>query len=198
MSVYSVSAIVTTSALRIEYETHRRVQEILDRLFYTLESISVEFNQWDDKYAKGPGLYIAVVTGRSIDEFADPMGSNQWPLEQSNDVLGDLDALYETAKEVALTSDGAVVVSVDGVIHEQMVRFRDVSPEQINPETVTASDYEAWMGARHMSALDTSKRENVISTVTLSEETGRVTQFNRGSFLTFNRTELGGDWNSSE
>ncbi|WEL27507.1 Diadenylate cyclase (plasmid) [Haloferax volcanii] len=38
------------------------------------------------------------------------------------------------------------------------------------------------MGARHMSALETSTREEVVATITLSEEDGRVTVFTDGTF----------------
>lgn len=54
---------------------------------------------------------------------------------------------------------------------------------------------KAFYRVLFMSALDTSRRTNVISTLTLSEETGRVTIFEGGSFETTKRTELGGEWN---
>ncbi len=195
MRLVRIRSTVNAASLRIEYETHRDVQELLDRLFYTLEGISIEFDRWGDTYAKGPGLYFAVVAGRSIGGFADPMGGNRWPTERCRDLSHDIDEFYDVAENVALRNDGAVVVSVDGVVQEQMVRFRDPTPGEIETENVVESEYEDWMGARHMSALDTSKREDVVSTLTLSEETGRVTRFNRGSFRTFKRTELGEEWN---
>lgn len=172
------------SVLRINYEDHRSVQRLLNGILYTLEGISIEFDQWEDTYAKGPGLYVAVIAARSIAPFADPMGANEWPIERCRDVSKDLDVFYETASEVAFTNDGAVVVSVDGVVQEQMVRFRDITPDEIESTASADTRYEDWMGARHMSALDTSKREPVVSTLTLSEETGRVTLFNSGSFIT--------------
>ncbi|QLK26531.1 diadenylate cyclase [Natrinema zhouii] len=183
------------SDLRIAYETHDGVRELIDCLVHSLEGISLDFDRWDEQYVKGPGMYVAVVTGPSVADFADPMGHNTWPTDRCRDVCLDLESFFETAREVAMTRDGAVVVSVDGVVQEQMVRFRDLTPGDLEAADEPAAEYEDWMGARHMSALDTSQRQNVISTVTLSEETGRVTRFKGGSFDTAKRTELGGQWN---
>lgn len=183
------------SDLRIAYETHDGVRELLDCLRYSLEGISLDFDRWGDRYVKGPGMYIAIVTGPTVADFADPMGNNTWPIDRCRDVCLDLESFFETAREVAMTRDGAVVVSVDGVIQEQMVRFRDLAPGDLEEPDDGRAEYEDWMGSRHMSALDTSQRPNVVSTVTLSEETGRVTIFQRGSFDTDERSELGGEWN---
>ncbi|MFC4449426.1 diadenylate cyclase [Halorussus aquaticus] len=182
--------------LRIDYESHSNVRELLDCLVFALESISLEFERWDARHVKGPGLYVAVVTGPTVAEFADPMGSNHWPVNRCRTVCDRLDGFYETARDVARTRDGAVVVSVDDVIQRQMVRFRDLRSDDSGPSSAETADYEDWMGARHMSALDTSARPNVVSTLTLSEETGRVTVFQRGTFETDTRAELGGEWNA--
>ena len=181
--------------LRIAYETHDGVRELIDCLLHTLESISLNFDRWDEQYIKGPGMYVAVVTGPSVAEFADPMGYNTWPTDRCRDVCLDIETFYETAQQVAMSQDGAVVVSVDGVVQEQMVRFTDLLPGELERIDAAEADYEDWMGSRHMSALDTSRRPNVISTLTLSEETGRVTIFEDGEFDTYRRTELGGEWN---
>lgn len=181
--------------LRIAYERHERVRELIDRLQHVLESISIDFDRWDQRYVKGPGLYLAVVTGPSVAEFADPMGRNTWPTEHCRDVCRDSPVVFETAREVAMTRDGAVVVSVDGVIQRQLVRFSDLMPSELEAIDDGESEYEDWMGSRHMSALDTSRRPSVVSTLTLSEETGRVTRFDDGSFETYERAELGGEWN---
>lgn len=183
------------SALRINYEDHRSVQRLLNEILYALEGISIEFDRWEDTYAKGPGLYVAVVAARSIAPFADPMGVNEWPVDRCREVSEEFGVFYETAKEIAFTNDGAVVVSVDGVVQEQMVRFRDAASDEVESTASADADYEDWMGARHMSALDTSRRPAPVSTLTLSEETGRVTLFNGGSFVTHGRTELGDEWN---
>ncbi|WP_137288218.1 diadenylate cyclase [Natronorubrum halophilum] len=181
--------------LRIAYETHDGVQELVDCLTHSLESVSLDFDRWDERYVKGPGLYVAVVTGPSVANFADPMGRNRWPTDRCRDVCLDIQTFFETAREVAMNRDGALVISVDGVVQEQMVRFRDLTPGDLEGIDSAQTEYEDWMGSRHMSALDTSRRPNVISTLTLSEETGRVTVFERGSFETSTRTELGGEWN---
>ena len=59
-------------------------------------------------------------------------------------------------------------------------------------------EYEPWMGARHMSALDISTRPEVVTTLTLSEETGRVTVFDDGEFDSRKRDELGDPWDSPD
>lgn len=167
----------------------------MNEILYTLEGISIEFDQWEDTYPKGPGLYVAVIAARSIAPFADPMGANEWSIDRCRDVSEEFGVFYETARKIAFTNDGAIVISVDGVVQEQMVRFRDLASDEVESTASADASYEDWMGARHMSALDTSKREPVVSTLTLSEETGRVTLFNSGSFVTHSRTELGGEWN---
>lgn len=181
--------------LRIAYETHEGVRELIDCLLHVLESISLNFEHWDERYVKGPGMYVAVVTGPSVADFADPMGHNIWPTDRCRDVCMDIQSFFETAREVAMNRDGALVVSVDGVVQEQMVRFTDLMPGDLKGVDTARAEYEDWMGSRHMSALDTSRRPNVISTLTLSEESGRVTIFEGGSFETYRRTELGGEWN---
>ncbi|MDS0223847.1 hypothetical protein NDI54_21195 [Haloarcula sp. S1AR25-5A] len=68
------------------------------------------------------------------------------------------------------------MVTVDGTIHEQMIRLNDLPEEERSSadgsRKITSTD---WMGARHMSALKPSLREEVVATITLSGETGRVT-----------------------
>ncbi|WP_049926891.1 diadenylate cyclase [Halopiger goleimassiliensis] len=182
--------------LRIAYERHDGVQELIDCLRFTLEGISLSFDRWDEQYVTGPGMYVAVVTGPSVADFADPMGENEWPVERCRDVCLDLQTFYETARHVALTQDGGLVVSVDGVVQRQMVRFRDLVPGETDDLAPQRDDYADWMGSRHMSALDTSRRPNVVTTLTLSEETGRVSAFDDGELETNERSELGGPWNA--
>ncbi|ELY49805.1 diadenylate cyclase [Natronorubrum bangense] len=181
--------------LRIAYESHDGVQTLIDQLQYSLEAISLSFDRWGEQYVKGPGMYIAVVTGPSIAAFADPMGRNQWPTDRCRSVEHDCETFVEAAQDVALTRDGAVVFGVDGVVETQMVRFTGGMPNDLDSGETAAPTYEDWMGSRHMSALDISQRSNVVATLTLSEETGRVTRFEAGSFETATRTELGGEWN---
>jgi DNA integrity scanning protein DisA with diadenylate cyclase activity len=45
-----------------------------------------------------------------------------------------------------------------------------------------------------MSALDTSARPDVVTTMTLSEETGRVTVFEEGEYSTTPREQLARTW----
>jgi hypothetical protein len=186
---------MSDDVLRIDYESHSNVQRLVDCIIYSLEGISLEFDRWEEQYVKGPGMYVAIVTGPSVEKFADPMGQNYWPTDRCRDVCADLGTFYRTAKDVSRSRDGAVIVSIDGVVQDQMVRFTDGSVAE-NDESGTGDDgYEDWMGSRHMSALDTSRRPNVVSTLTLSEESGRVSIFERGSFETYERDELGAAWN---
>ncbi|MFC6723249.1 diadenylate cyclase [Halobium palmae] len=162
---------------------------MIDVIRFCVETISIEFDGWAESHDHGPGLYFAVVCGGSVQGYADTMGDERWPVDSSEHVLADISAFYEAAKEVSRTRDGAVVVSVDGVVLSQMVRFRNLPS---GPET--GVDYEDWMGSRHMSALDTSTRDEVIVTITLSGENGRVSVFEDGGFTTERQSELDRRW----
>jgi hypothetical protein len=208
--------------LDIRYEDHAGVRELVDAVRYCLEDISLAFDRWEDPHAHGPGLYVAVVAGRSVRPYADPMGDDRWPVADSRRVLADLTAFHGAAAEVARTRDGAVVVSVDGVVQPRMVRFRDLKrdpdrdPRADAPERERAAadrfgteaeaeaetedgdgdgrGYADWMGSRHMSGLDTSRRDAVVTTLTLSAETGRVTVFRDGTYRSLPRTQLAARW----
>ncbi|HET7325334.1 MAG TPA: hypothetical protein VFJ06_13485, partial [Halococcus sp.] len=58
-------------------------------------------------------------------------------------------------------------------------------------------EYADWMGSRHMSALDTSARPEVVTTITLSAENGRVTVFRNGEFTAYTRNELSSKWRAN-
>ncbi|QLD86118.1 DNA integrity scanning protein DisA nucleotide-binding domain protein [Natronomonas halophila] len=174
--------------LAIDYRTHHRVDRMQAVIRYCLEGIAMEFGRWEDT-AGAPGAYLALVSSGSVADFADPMGDNHWP-ETGREPLEEFDAFYESLRTVAQTCDGAAVVGVDGVINEQLVRFR-------SPAGVQA-DYEPWMGARHMSALDVSTREDVVVTLTLSEETGRVTVFQNGTFESVPPERFGERWRGTQ
>lgn len=142
-----------------------------------LERMRAEFSRWGEAYVKGPGLYVAVVE-RDVDEYARPLGGNRWPVERGANVLEDGEAFYQAASAVAVHCDGAVVVRHDGTAHEQMVRFADLGDAvEVTPQ------YEDWMGTRHVSAVETSTRPGVVATLTLSEETGRLTEFRDGRVM---------------
>lgn len=181
--------------LRIAYESHAGVVELLDRIRFTLEGTSLDFDRWGEPYVTGPGMNVVVVTGPSVASFADPMGRNEWPVDRYRGVRADLDDFYDAAEDVASTQDGAVVVSVDGVVQRRMVRVRDLTPAEREDLPPRDAEYEDWMGSRHMSALDTSRRPTVVATLTLSEESGRVSVFRDGGMETRERSALGGVWN---
>ncbi|MFC6838287.1 diadenylate cyclase [Halomarina ordinaria] len=183
----------TPASLDIDYQSHERVMKLIDILKFCIEDISLAFESWDEPYVTGPGLYFAIVSGHTVRNHADPMGANRWPVSTSRDVLDDVDSFYEATAEVARNRDGAVVISVDGIVQEQMVRFHDYSADPNQP-TESHIQYADWMGSRHMSAADTSARPDVVTTMTLSAETGRVTVFDDGEYSTTPRDELYQAW----
>lgn len=170
--------------LDIAYQSHDRVARLQAVIRYCLEGIAMGFGRWDDT-SGAPGAYLAIVSGSSVADFADPMGDNHWP-EAGREPLEEFDAFHEALRTVSSDCDGAAVIGVDGVINEQLVRFR--SPPNVEVE------YEPWMGARHMSALDISTRADVVATLTLSEETGRVTVFQNGTFESTPPERFGERW----
>lgn len=177
--------------LSIDYAAHEGVQELVDRITYNAESISLEFAEWDESHVKGPGLYFAVVSDREYGRYADAMGTNRWPTDRCRSVF-EAEAFTDACRKTAFERDGGVVVAVDGVIEPQMVRFRDLGADR--DDSTPEIEYEEWMGSRHMSAVETSVRPEVVATITLSEETGRVSVFRDGVADTSRREELGGRW----
>lgn len=180
-----------TSDVTIQYQTHNRVKRLCDVVYYHLESISIAFDRWEEPYVFGPGLYVAIVVGPSLESYADPMGDNRWPADAPQDVLASEDGFTDAMDEVAFDRDGAMIISVDGIVSRQFVRFRSV-------DTPGAIEYADWMGSRHMSALDISTRPDVIATMTLSQESGRVTRFEAGSYRSVERSDLGGRWRTRQ
>lgn len=178
------------SALALEYTTHERVRRLRDVLRYHLEEIALEFDRWGEPRVYGPGMYVVLVAGTSVEPYADPMGENRWPEEAVRDPFADSTAFAGAAREVALTCDGAVVMSVDGVVNRQLVRFRSVETD--------SAEYAPWMGSRHMSALDVSTHSDIVTALTLSQESGRVTVFEDGEFDSTPRGKLGGRWRLAE
>ena len=158
---------------------------VLERIWDCVEDISRGFERWDDPYARGPGLYF-VVERDSVAGFTDPMGTNRWPVEDCASVFAEPSALLETARGVAFSCDGAVVVRDDGTIREEMVRVDQLSTAE--RARIDDLPYAEWMGTRHMSALETATREEVIAAITLSEEDGRVTFFTDEGFEDHQRT----------
>jgi hypothetical protein len=171
-------------------------QELMDQIRYTAESLSMGFDQWGEQYVSGPSLYLLIVAEISFDEYTDPMGGNRWPVERCQVVTDSPEAFTRVARDVAFSRDGAIVVTGDGTVQEQMVRVRSPSREYI--EEFDKLEYAEWMGAKHMSALETSIREEVLWVITLSEEDGRVTTFLDGTYQDYPREEIGGRWRPEE
>jgi len=171
---------------------HSHVSGLVNRIVDVAESLSAGFDKWDEQYVSGPSLYLVVVADADYGQYADPLGTNAWPTGICRVVTDDLDSFVTAAREVAFSCDGAVVVTVDGTVQEQMVRIRSPSAGEI--ERREGIDYADWMGTKHLSAVEISTREEVLAAVTLSEENGRVTVFKDGDFEDRKREELGGRW----
>jgi diadenylate cyclase len=183
---------MSDDALTFDYESSPNIRRLVERLTDCAESLSLGFDGYGEAQIKGPGLYVAVVTGRSVAAYADPMGSNRWPVEDCQSVFGHTGALFEAARSVAVACDGAVVVRSDGTFRPAMVRFTQLTDAE--GETVDRLPYADWMGTRHMSALETSTRDAVFAVVTLSEEDGRATVFRDGTYEDRQRDVLDGRW----
>jgi hypothetical protein len=157
---------------------------IVERIRSCVENISREFDRWDDPHAHGPGLYF-VIENDAATGFTEPMGTNRWPVDDCASVFASPDALFEAAEAVAYACDGAVVVHPDATIQEEMVRITQLSPT--DREQLDKLPYAGWMGTRHMSALETSTRAEILAAITLSEEDGRLTIFVDGAFEDYPR-----------
>lgn len=167
-------------------------QDLMDRIRYTAESLSIGFDRWGEQHVSGPSLYILVVANVGFESFTDPMGDNKWPVERCKVVMESPESFTRVASDVASSRDGAIIVTGDGTIQEQMVRVR--SPDQGYSSAFDELEYAGWMGAKHMSALETSLRDEVLWVITLSEENGRVTTFLDGTYQDYPREEIGGRW----
>lgn len=174
---------------RVSYETS---QELMNRLRYTAETLSLECTRWDEPYVTGPSLYFLLVADVNFGAYTDPLGANRWPVELCPVVFRSVETFTEAAREVAFNRDGAVIIAADGTIQEQMVRVR--TPNATELDKFDSSVYADWMGTKHMSALEASTRLEVLWAVTLSEEDGRVTTFRDGTYKDYPRVEIGGRW----
>jgi len=167
-------------------------QDLMDQIRYVAEVLSMEFDRWDDQYVSGPSLYFLLVAETDFEEYTDSLGENIWPTDRCTVVLDSPEAFRRVAEDVAYSRDGCIIVSGDGTIQRQMVRVR--SPNRSEVPAVTELEYPDWMGTKHMSALETSLRENILWAITLSEENGRVTTYLDGTYQNYPREEIGGRW----
>ncbi len=174
------------------------VAELIDFITYAIESISLGFDRWEEEYIRGPGLYFVVVTGVHSKAYADPLGENTWPIETSQVVTEDLDGFVEAAETVGHTRDGAIVISTDGTIQRQMVRIKSQSDSERQESENGTVEYADWMGTKHLSAIEASVREEVVTAITLSEENGRMSVFKHGEYDDYQRDELGGVWRPTD
>lgn len=129
------------------------------------------------------------MAGVQSGEYPDSLGENQWPTETCR--------VVEAARTVAFERDGAVLISTDGTIQRQMVRIETPGTDELADREETVQ-YADWMGTKHLGAAGISVRDEVWAAVTLSEETGRVTVFEDGSFNDYPREQLGERWRSTE
>lgn len=163
----------------------------MDQIRYAAESLSMGFDRWGEQYVSGPSLYLLIVADINFSAYTDAMGENRWPVERCQVIADSPEAFVNVARDVAFSRDGAVIVTGDGTVQEQMVRVRSPSRDH---EKFDEVEYAEWMGAKHMSALETSIREEVLWVITLSEENGRVTTFLDGTYQDYPREDIGGRW----
>jgi hypothetical protein len=173
-------------------ESYATSQELMDQIRYTAEALSMQFSRWGEPHVSGPSLYFLVIADVNFDSYTDPLGANTWPVTRCQVVSESAEAFTDVARDVAFSCDGAVIVTGDGTIQEQMVRVRSPSTDEM--EHVDDLVYPDWMGTKHLSALETSTREEVLWAITLSEEDGRVTTFLDGTYQDYPREEIGGRW----
>jgi hypothetical protein len=185
-------SVVAGGATEEPVTTHAQTDRLVDRLVGVAESLSMSFGRWDEQYVSGPSLYFVVVADANYDDYADPLGKNRWPTDTCGVATDDIESFVTAVEEVAFSCDGAVVVMVDGTIQGRMVRIRSPSATEIEQDE--EFDYADWMGTKHLSAVEVSTRPEVPRAVTLSEEDGRVTVFQDGSYEDRTREELGGRW----
>jgi hypothetical protein len=180
---------------RVEYTT---VGKLIDFITYTVESISLGFNRWEEEYVRGPGLYFVVVTGVHSGAYADPLGENTWPIETYRVVSENLDGFVKAAETVGHTCDGAVIISTDGTVQKQMVRIKSPSDHEKQKIEDGTVEYADWMGTKHLSAIEVSVRDEVMAAITLSEENGRMSIFKDGKYDDYQRDDLGGVWRPTD
>ncbi len=173
-------------------EKYATSQELMDQIRYTAESLSLGFDQWNEQYVSGPSLYVLIVAEVNFGAYTDSLGENVWPVDRCRVATESPEAFTKVARDVAFSRDGAVVITGDGTIQEQMVRVRSPSSEEVGD--IDDLQYADWMGTKHMSALETSLRDDVLWAITLSEEDGRVTTFLDGTYQDYPRGEIGGRW----
>jgi diadenylate cyclase len=173
-------------------EKYATSQNLMDHIRYTAESLSLEFDQWGEQYVSGPSLYILIVAEVNFAEYTDPLGDNEWPVDRCRVATESREVFTKVARDVAFSRDGAVIVTGDGTIQKQMVRVRNPYREEV--QGLKELEFPDWMGTKHMSALETSLRDDVLWGITLSEEDGRVTTFLDGTYQDYPRDEIGGRW----
>lgn len=167
-------------------------QDLMDQIRYTVESLSLGFDKWGKRHVSGPSLYFLIIAEVNFSEYTDPLGSNEWPVDRCRVATESPEAFTKVARDVAFSRDGAVIITGDGTIQRQMVRVR--SPSRTDIPGVEELNYPGWMGTKHMSALESSLRNDVLWGITLSEEDGRVTTFLNGTYQDYPREEIGGRW----
>lgn len=125
-----------------------------------------------------------VVTGVHSGAYADPLGENKWPIETCRFVTQNLDGFAKAARIVGHSRDGAIVISTDGTIQEQMIRIK--SPGDGDNETTNQTiEYADCMGTKHLSAIEVSIRQEVVAALTPSEEDGQMKVIMHGPYYDY-------------
>lgn len=182
--------------LSANYSNDQRVERWVQRVIECARRMSYEYKNYgkyeddDDVARKGPGLYVAFVSAATIADIADQPNPNVW--YDSDPRYVDDDCLYKELRTVAQTQDQAVVIWMNGRVHEYNVRFLPPAPERRSNVT-----YPDERGTRHQSAAETSIRDEIVMTLTVSEEDGTVMTFWDGEAdRTYQRPEIVEDFES--
>lgn len=172
----------TDRKLSAGYGEDELVDDWIDTVIDYAKDLSAAFEAYGEDNTKGPGLYVAFVSSDAVAEFADQPIANAWYERDEpryvHDAIRDEEAaeeFYGELEQVANEMDQAVVVWMNGRLHGYNVRF--LPPNEELREQV---DYEADRGTRHQSAAETAIRDDIVMTLTLSEEDGAVTTFREG------------------
>lgn len=179
-----------SAKLSADYSNDERVGRWVKRIVEYAQRMSYDYEHYgeadpdSDVSRKGPGLYVAFVSSSTISDIADQPNPNVWYDSEPRYV--DDDGLYPELRQVAQTQDQAVVIWMNGRVHEYNVRF--LPPE---PERRSDVRYPDERGTRHQSAAETSIRDEIVMTLTVSEEDGTVMTFWDGAVdQTYERREI--------
>lgn len=153
-------------------------EEALEIVEKGMKRCSYSSDSYEKEGSRGPGLYV-VFTSEPLDPYhiAEDMKPNIWnELSEERTLSDNTEIFYEELGQVANSQDGAVLIEKDcekWKLYEENVRIH--TPPEIREKT----DYTGVIdrGTKHRSAVEASNLDEIITTLTLSEEDGSVMRF---------------------